>query len=216
MNQVQDSRTLEFRDRLFEMGYAGRLTVRVITYAWITIQVIATLIFLFRFSDVPWIFWLGVLSALYLADRGLHYNQAAHSLREHHLDKGGLELYLTPKAKRALAAAYDKISILGGNFSLVLTRVLVEEKEVKEVLSRIEINHKDFTAKTEEYANRKIGVREDLKRVRAQIEQLLLIAFSQRKPDQRSIEPVNLFAALGQLKDESLNTLFNLFEIDAG
>ncbi|MEX2033174.1 MAG: ATP-dependent Clp protease ATP-binding subunit [Candidatus Colwellbacteria bacterium] len=216
MNQVQNSSEPEFRDRLFEMSYAGRLTVRVITYAWITIQVIATLIFLFRFSDIPWIFWLGALSALYLADRGLHRNQAAHSLREHHLDKGGLELYLTPKTKRALAAAYDKISILGGNFPLVLTRVLVEEKEVREVLSRMEINHKDFTAKTEEYANRKIGVREDLKRVRAQIEQLLLIAFDQKKPDQRFIEPVNIFAALGHLRDENLNTLFNLFEIDAG
>lgn len=216
MTQAQDSKALEFRDRLFEMSYAGRLTVRVITYAWTTIQLIATLFFLFGFSDVLWISWLGVLSALYLVDRGLHYNQAVHSLRERYLDKGGLELYLTPKTKRALVAAYDKISILGGNFPLVLVRVLLEEKEVREALSRMEINYKDFTAKAEEYANRKIGVREDLKRVRDQIEQLVLIAFNQRKPDQQFIEPVDIFAALGVFGNENLRTLFDLFEIDAG
>src|SRR3990167_95601 len=175
---------LQFTDRLFTMNCASRMAVRVVSYAWISIQITATLFFLLRFSDVPWIFWLGVLSALYLVDRGFHYSQASHSLQEHYLDKGGLELYLTPKTKRALVAAYDKISILGGNFPLVLARVLLEEKEVREVLSRLEINHKDFIAKTEEYANRKIGVREDLKRVRAQIEQLVLTAFDERKPGQ--------------------------------
>lgn len=207
---------LRFNDELFLMSYAGRLTVRVITYAWFTIQLIVTVIFLFGFSDVPWLFWLGVLSALYLVDRGVHYNQATHSLRDRHLDKEGLELYLTPRAKRALVSAYDKISLLGGNFPLVLTRVLLQEKEVREVLGRLEINSKDFVAKTEEYANRKIGVKEDLKRVRAQIEQLALVAFNQRKPGQDFIEPVNLFAALGAYRDENLQTLFNLFEIDAG
>lgn len=207
---------LTFNERLFEMNYAGRLTVRVITYAWVTIQIIATLIFLFRFSDVAWIFWLGVLSALYLADRALHYNQASHSLLERHLDKEGLELYLTPKAKNILVAAYDKISLLGGNLPLVLTRILIEEKEVKEVLSRLEVNHKDFLAKTEEYANRKIGVKEDLKRVRTQIEHLLLTAYEERQPGQEFIEPVDLFAALTSLKDENLQALFSLFETEAG
>ncbi|MBI2506683.1 MAG: ATP-dependent Clp protease ATP-binding subunit [Candidatus Colwellbacteria bacterium] len=207
---------LKFDERLFEMNYAERLAVRVITYAWITIQLIATLIFLLGFSDVPWIFWLGVLSALYLLDRAFHYSEATHSLLDRHLDKGGLELYLTPKAKNILVSAYDKITLLGGNFPLVLTRILIEEKEIKEVLSRLEINHKDFLAKTEEYANRKIGVKEDLRRVRAQIEGLTQIAFAGRKPGQRFIEPVDLFAALASAKDENLQALFNLFEIDAG
>ena len=193
MTELQN---LKFQDRIFEMGYAGRLATRVLTYAWISIQIIATLIFLLKLSDVPWIFWLGVLSALYLVDRALHYNKATHSFGDHHLGEKGLEFYLTPKAKRALAAAYDKVSLLGGNFPLVLVRVLVEEKEVREVLSRLEINNKDFRAKAEEYANRKIGVKEDLKRVRAQIEELVLAAFNQRKPGQEDIAPVDLFAAL--------------------
>lgn len=196
---------LKFTDRFFEMGYAGRLATRVLTYAWISIQIIATLIFILKFSDVPWIFWLGVLSALYLVDRALHYNKATHH-----------DFYLTPKAHRALASAYDKVSLLGGNFPLVLARVLIEEREVREVLSRLEINNKDFRAKAEEYANRKIGVKEDLRRVRAGIGELVSAAFNQRKPGQEDIAPVDLFAALGESRDENLNTLFNLFEINSG
>ena len=153
---------LQFTDRLFTMNYASRMAVRVISYAWTSIQITATLFFLLRFSDVPWIFWLGVLSALYLVDRGIHHNKAAHSLLDRHMDKETLESYLAPRAKRILVSAYDKTSILGGVFSLVLARALLEEGEVKELLSRMEVSYKDFIAKTEEYANRKIGLREDL------------------------------------------------------
>ncbi len=211
-----ETRELHFRDPIFEMGYAGRMAVRVISYAWMIIQVAATLFFLLGFSDVPSLFWLGVISALYLVDRGFHYNQASHSLLDHHLNKGGLELYLTPKTKTILASAYDKIGLLGGNFPLVLGRILLGEKEVRETLSRLEVNHKDFLAKTEEYANRKIGVKEDPKRIRAQIEQTLLAAFYGRKPGQENIQPVDLFAALAWSNDENLNALFSLFEIDPG
>lgn len=197
----------------FLMSYASRMTLRIVSSVWLVIQTAGTVILFI--SDITWLFWLGVLSALYLVDRLLHYNQAPRSLTEP-LDDVNISWYLTPKTEQALMVAYDRVTLLGGNFYLNLAKILLEEETAKEALERLEVNLEEFSIKLDDYLARKAGYREDRQKIISRIEELIRAAYNQKKKDQRFISQAELFAALGEMEDEDLKALFGLFEVEPG
>ena len=66
-NKARGTGEVYFREPLLFMTYGGRLTARIVMNAWVIIHVVATVTFIL--SDIPWLFWLGLLNALYLLDR---------------------------------------------------------------------------------------------------------------------------------------------------
>jgi len=201
-----------FRDPLLEMGYLGRFTVRVITNAWVIVHVVVTVVFLL--TDIPWAFWLGVLSSLYLLDRLLHYSRPEEYLPSEGDEYGNLALYLSPRAKRSVISAYNRAIILGGGFFLNLLRALSETKSILEMLARLEINDKEFNAKLDVYLGKDLVSYRDKERLLGEIEQLIFVAFSNREKGQRNIDYADLFVALGDTDNEQLVSLFRVFEIN--
>jgi len=83
-----------FREPRLEMSQAGRFLVRLIFYSTYVILIAADITFLL--SDVPAIFWSGVLLLLFLLDRVRHLGQAEKSIQHIRGKKVNLTLFLTP------------------------------------------------------------------------------------------------------------------------
>jgi len=205
---------LIFNEPLLRMSYGERMVARIIAKTGEIVGAVAIVVFLT--SDIPWLFWLGVLGLLYLGDRLLHYNQADHSLFQTHLGRRTLDLYLTPKAKEAILNVYNRVTLGGGNFFLNLAKELLEEGAVREVMWRLDINEQEFAAKLSEHLKRAASYKESPEKTREKIEALVVAALEGRQSGQAFIDQVDLFAALGKMEDENLRLLFNLFEIDPG
>ena len=202
-----------FREPLLSMSYGGRLAVRVIMNAWVIIHVVATITFIL--SDVHWIFWLGILNALYLLDRFLRHNDADRVLPQNDSDAGNVSLFLSPRAKRLIVTAYGRASIMGGGFFLNLAKDLIETKAAQEMLARLEVSKQEFSAKLDEYLGKETVSYRDKERLRREVEQLALAAFYSRETAERFIDFADLFAALGRVESEEIKSLFQLFEIDS-
>lgn len=198
-----------FEDAFVQMGYIERLTVKILAGTWFVIQASATGIFLL--TDVPWLFWVGVLSALFLLDRGFHYGRARHSFLDLHGESKNLTYYLTPKARKILASAHDKSLVSGGLYSLHLIRALVETSVVKEILSRLEVSHKEFVGRVDLSLSRSGGVD---KAVYTQMEKIVVTAYRNKTSHQKYISMADIFGAMGTVGYEEVEVLFEFFEID--
>ncbi|MBI2010889.1 MAG: ATP-dependent Clp protease ATP-binding subunit [Candidatus Colwellbacteria bacterium] len=203
-----------FEEPLFELGYAGRLLVRVVSITWLVVLIVATLIFLL--SDIGWLFWLGVLLLFYLIDRFFHLGAADVSFLEAGSKSSNLAHYLTPKTKRTLISVFDHTRLVGGDFSINLLKVLLGAGKVKEVLLRLEVPQAELESKLEAYTERLKKHKFPVPALLSQIENLILLAGLNRSPHQHSIETIDLFVSLGSSESAEVNSLFNLFNIKEG
>ena len=208
--KTNESRDVFFADRLLRLDYVGRLMVRIITNSWMIVQATVTVVLLL--TDVEWAFWLGMLSLLYLADWLVHFSKPAGSLLT--LDKfGNLALCLSPRARRVVVSAYNKATILGGGFYLNLARVLSETKTVSEMLLRLGVDRKEFNGKLDAYLVKDLVSYRDRDRLAGEIERLAFAALENKDDDQEYIDYADLFAALGSIYNEQVNSLFKVFEL---
>jgi ATP-dependent Clp protease ATP-binding subunit ClpC len=207
-----DKKMVFFREPLLETSYASRIIVRVFINVWLIVQVAATVTFIM--SDIDSLFWIGVLSGLYLFNRLIHFGHADHIFTDGRVKDENVALYVTPRAKKAIVLAYDKASILGGSFSLHLTKVLTETSSIQEVLNRLEIKRDEFATKLDEYLKKQRGIKKSRDLLIKEVENLVLSAFYKRKKYQRFINQTDLFVALGISDDDNTKALFSVFEID--
>ena len=125
------------------MNMAERFIIRLVAYCGY--MTLAAAVVTFLFSDVNWLFWLGVLGLLFLADRLIHLGQAEHSLAS--INSNNIARYLTSTSLSALERAADKASAANGNPFVYLAKFLIENRDIREMLVRLDVEPKEFEQK---------------------------------------------------------------------
>ena len=212
------SKEIYFKDPYFSLSFGARALLRILSYCFVFIFVIATITFLF--SDIRWLRWLGVLFLIFLIDKIIHRDQARKSalyLSREKTKEINLALYLRPVSYSILEKALDKSLILGGDFYLYLLEFLTDLPKIKDGLSRLSVPFQEFINKIDDLI--KESQKENLKltkeELRNKIENLLKIAFEKvLKSQSRYIGPTELFSSLGSINDKNISRLFYLFSVE--
>ncbi len=215
--EIEDIK-IYFKDPYFTFPVWVRSLLRIIYYCLFFIFIVATITFLL--SDIPWLFWLGILFMLFLIDKLIHINQAEKSLLYFKREKPkeiNLALYLRPASRSILEKALDKTLILGGNFNLYLIEFLLEQSKIKEGLERLDVSVTTFSEKLEDLiaASQKEGSKSITEEIMTKIEKILKIAFEKViETESRFIGPTELFSSLYFIDDKDVSRLFYIFSIE--
>ena len=209
---------LYFDEPRFKLSNFGDFCFRVIVYS--AYLVIIASIPILIISDIERFRWLGFLIILFIGDRLLHLGQGEKLLTEFSFSKNkkeNISLYMTQAVKKVLNRSYRKSYFLNQNFYLVLLKELLVYREIKEILSRLEVNYNEFEQKISQYldfgSNSSNSV-EERKELINKIEELGKQSFFEAINLQENfIEIRNLFASLKIVKDPTLLKLFELFDI---
>jgi len=210
-----------FKEPRLKMTQAERFLVRLIFYSSYAILFAATVTFLF--SDIPALFWIGVLLALILLDRAKNLGKADRLIQGRWGKKINLVHYLTPASYSILEYSFERAYWAGGNFYLFLIKRLIGRKDIRNGLLRMDMKPEELEHKIEEYleANLEekkfIGDKKEIKkRLLVEVEKLVRLAFEQAVlAEDHSIDPKDLFAALSHAKSDAISRLFQLFNIGA-
>lgn len=200
-----------FYEPLLQMGYAGRLALRMIMRTALIVHAAATFVALL--SDISWVFWLGVGNALYLLDRLAHARRPDYDLTVH---KGvvNVALYLTPKAKQVLVAAYDRASIAGGSLFLHVARILAESRLLDGVFLRLEVGRDEFISYLDKELSKQVAPVRRREQLLGEAERLAVAAYTLHGASDRSLDHILLFAALATVGDEQIDAILNLLEVE--
>src|SRR3989344_3020936 len=214
---------LYFRDPRLEMTHLGRLLVRVIFYSTYGVLIFACATFLL--SDIPAVFWSGVLILLVLLDRAKHFGQADRSLQKDPLSgRVNLATYLAPASFLVLEYAYERAILVGGNFYLFLLKLLLNRKDIREGLVRMDLNPEEIYNKVDELLKESLKDKKysdepksRKQRLILEIEKISKLALEQALlAENQFIEPKDLFAALSHCDSSAVLRVLQLFNIDAG
>lgn len=210
---------LYFSEPRLQMSMVKRFIVRLIVYCGYMTFIVAAITFLF--SDIKWLFWLGVLGLLFLADRLIHLGQAERSLAlaplEIKFSKINIARYLTPASLSVLERAADKASVTNSNPFVYLAKFLIKNRDVREMIARLDIEPKEFEQKINDFLKESSSGAEALSpRQIFWCEGLLKKAFEVGFLNhEKFIEPRGLFVALGFSGDTAITRIFNLFSISS-
>ena len=201
-----------------KMRIIERMAARLIIYCGYTLLI--AIVGTFLLSDIKSFFWLGVLGSLFLIDRLLHFGQAERSLlnlRARPEQKINIANYLTPASLGVLERALEKALITNNDFFLYLIKFLIDNRDIREGLLRMDVPVKEFEQKIDDLV-KEIQKNPPLKDSRQdlinKIEILLKIALQLSINNQEKyIEPRSLFSGLSLIGDEKVNRIFNLFSI---
>ncbi|MDP3729893.1 MAG: ATP-dependent Clp protease ATP-binding subunit [bacterium] len=214
--------TAHFYDSRFQMTHAGRLLIRLINYSTYGITIAACATFLL--SDIQWLFWSGILLLLFLLDGIMHVNEADRSLLRNLYGDVNLALFIAPKTFTALEYAYERALFGGGNFYLFLMRRLLERKDIRAGLVRMDLDPKEIRNKVDEALQESLqekkytGDKKELKkRLQDEIEKIVINALPQAQlADNRFIKMKDIFAALSYCDSNAVLKILHFFEIDTG
>ncbi len=204
------------------MTHGGRLFVRVVFYIGYALTLVAAATFLL--SDIKWIFWTGVLLALFILDHIKHYGQARRSLREAPGPDANLADYLNPASFGVLEYAFERSLLVGGNFYLFLMKKLLERKNIRAGLVRMDIDVKEVMDKVESLLKESLADpkfradrAERKQKLLGEIEKIVALASQQAlAADNRFIEPKDIFAALSYCDSTAVLRILQLFGVDPG
>ncbi len=212
--------TFYFHDSRLQMTHVGRLFVRVVFYATYGILIAACLTFLI--SDIPSVFWSGILLLLVLLDRAKHFGQADRPIREKVSGNVNISRYVSPASFAILEYAYERSLFVGGNFYLFILKKLLERKDMHEGLSRMDLDIKEVSSKVEEMLAQSLEDKKYLadgperkQRLILEIEKIMGLAYKQAViADSRFIEPKDIFTALSYCESTAVLRILQLFNID--
>jgi ATP-dependent Clp protease ATP-binding subunit ClpC len=216
MSANYSNKEFYFYDPRLKMTLAGRFLVRVLSSIVYLVMLISSVVFLI--SQIPAARWFGILLVLflidYIANRQNSYRLISQMPRG---KKINLEIFLLPKSFVLIERAYDKSLLQKTDFYLELLIQLLDVKNIKNGLKRLDVDAESFRQKTEEILKstqgKEINSEESLK----EIQVLVVEAFNRSlKNGSQFIKPQELFSALANLKDADLSRLFSLFSIDPG
>ena len=202
------------------MNAISRFLGRLIIYCGYTLLIAATLTALL--SDIEWLRWSGVLGLLFLVDRSLHFGKAERSLINLKIKEGekiNLAQYLTPASLSLIEKSLERALIVGSDLFLYLAKLLIKEDDVEKGLLRMDVSPQeleerlDDVIKKDSVAKNKASRPELIVKIETLLEESLFLGL---KAKEKFIEPRALFSALSFIKDEKLNQVFNLFNIDQG
>ncbi len=226
-----DIKNLYFQDLRFQMSHFSRFLTRLIYYSSYSILAVAGVTFLF--SDIKQLFWTGVFIAIFLGDKIIHLGQAQKSFvgltrrfprlsrrKDHEVilpENINAAHYFSSASFRILESAYDKTSAVGENFYLRALKFLVQLPEIKNGLARMDIDVEKMEKQVEAIINgnerkNKIDKKELFFQAEATAKAAFIVAIANNN---RFIEPVDLFSALGEIDDSQVNKIFTFFEINS-
>jgi len=216
MDTATPTQTIFFDDPRLRMTVAGRLLVRVVT--WITYLVFLAATFTFLISGIIRLRFLGILLALALVDLLVHRGEGDVPMAElGRAKKINAACVMRPAAFAVLERTFDAGVIARRDIYLEMTRRLIELPEVDGVLARLDVPLKEFKQKLDEFAAEKQTAALTRDDYLKQTEKLTIAAFGHAlAAGHNFIEVGDLFAALADVGDASIDRLFNLFSIDAG
>ncbi len=196
------------------MTTAGDFFVRLVTY--ISYVILTASVVTLLFSGVGPIRTFGILLALFLIDRLIHFGQAEKNLSELGGKNKNLVEAVTPAAHRILSHAFRESYLVGENLYLLILRELVERKDIKEILRRLDVKTDDFGKKIRDVAGQeKSPIKPSKADNLALLSNLAFLAYqSASNTNERFIEPRNFLAALAGVNNPALKTVFNFFNIN--
>jgi len=197
-----------FRDPRFAMSLPGRFFVRVGSSAGYALSI--ALAFTLMLSDLDSLRAAGILLAFFLFDQAFRIGLPEKSLHEWRGGRTNVAYYFTPTAIRVLEAASQRARMRQAHFPLLLLAFLIERREIKQVLARMEISQSRF----EEALNVALCEAGSFLPVPNEVAFLAVNAFEIAvKNGSRGVEPKDVFAALVSLREAHLIRLFMQFEI---
>jgi ATP-dependent Clp protease ATP-binding subunit ClpC len=193
----------------------GEFLVRVVSYIFL-IFLVASFFILFSSGMEP-LKMAAFLVALFLIDRAIHFGQADRKLSELTGPRRNVARAVTPAAYRALSYAFRKSYLIGQNFHLLFLLELVQKKDIREILKRLDVKAEELALRIEEMFKKSTGGAKPDKKGNLELanELALLANESALAAGERFIEPRNFLAALTNVDDPGLKMLFSLFNINA-
>ncbi len=211
---MNNERVFYFDDPKLRMSIGGRLFVRLALYATYAFCVAATAIFLF--SDVRSLRATGLLLALFLLDQIIHFGKAKKNIVKLPYGRINVIDYASPAANGVVEWAFDRAAFTGGNFYLYCAQRLLNRRDVREGLIRMDIKPTDMANQIEKMLKespRAVSKEQLL----GQSGLLVLKAIEEAyKTNDPQIDPKDLFSALAVVGDETVNRLFHIFDIKPG
>jgi ATP-dependent Clp protease ATP-binding subunit ClpC len=200
-----------FDDPRLQMTAFGRLFVRsvaFISYAFVSAFTATSLL-----SDVPGLRWAGVLCAIFLLDRIFHIDQGRRPLsRISFSGRENLWAYLSPLSSKVIEKAFEKSRISGSSFHIELILQLLEIDEIKEGLSRLDLDKEEFRQKAREFIGG--GQRISRSNLLEKVSELTKYSLGEAlAAHHRFIEPSDIFCAFFEVNEENSARVMNVFEI---
>src|SRR4030042_846898 len=204
-----------FSEPRLKISVMERMAARVIIYCVYTLLAATAVTFLL--SDVKTFFWLGILAALFLAERLIHSGQADKSLFDLKSKRAAFfknkrfnaAKYLTPGSLRILEHAMEKSLVTNNDFFLYLAKFLAENPDIHEGLIRMDVPVKEFEKKIDDLINenKKSGRQRVFRRdLTDKIGNLAKTAFGlSLNGQEKFIEPRSLFSALNFSNSEKIS-----------
>ncbi|MCL4404190.1 ATP-dependent Clp protease ATP-binding subunit [Patescibacteria group bacterium] len=198
-----------FKDKRFRLNPAGDFLARLVVICAYIVLAVATVVFLM--APQTKLFFVGLLLALFLLDRAYHAKKGERTLFElQRQNRANLALALTPTASRALAYARRRSTVTNQDFHLVLLWVLLERRDVRETLKRLEADIGDLKGKLEGLLSQGNGETD----LQATVADFVLRAYQVAVDSNESyIECRSLFGALFSVADPRVRSLFDAANI---
>ena len=216
MFQVPSSkfRELHFNDSRLRMTIAGRLFVRLVSYASYALLVVAAVMFIS--GDIRYLQAIGALIALFLLDRALHLRKSDKNILKLPRGRVNMAHYFSKPSYAVIEWAFDRASFSGRGLYLYCMKRLLNRRDVREGLIRMDIKPADMIEQVEKILQTPApAVSKD--QILAQVEKLAFRAIEDAyKTNDPQIDPKDLFSALGLIEDENINRLFKNFDINPG
>lgn len=203
-----------FSEPRLEMTAAGRFIVRAISSVAYGLTAVGAVVFLL--TDLRPLRMAGMLIALFIIHRSLHFGKSERSLHEPPAGRVNAARYLTPQSYRVLEVATDHATLMGGDFLFHLLERLVERNDVRDGLARLDVAPDDFAAQASARLEESLhDTRSSKTAILEMVTRIATSALNEASGNHdEAIEPRDLLAAMTYLPDERFQKLLVMFEID--
>lgn len=213
---------LNFSDSRLEFSSVYRFLWHLLQNTFYIALTVAVIIFIFL--DISWIRWSGLFFALFLIDRAYTINKGLHSIAELNgksLDGINVADFFEPKSFRAIEKSFDRALIVGGNFYLILLKILIKDSGIRNSLKRLEISPEEFEQKLDEEISKsaflsgeeKLYKQNDLFVRAANLAKVSFLEAYSNKDEY--VKRGDVFLALSLIGDAETKKVFSLFQIDS-
>lgn len=211
---MDDLKRFYFQDKFLEMPAVSRKFVALVFDIWMVILWAAALAAIL--SGTPQILYPGLMLLLYLI-HGLFLGRKTRLYLYNIPSSGEVNVadYLETKTVKTLARCADNTLIFGGDFYLHLIHELLQFHEIKEALSRLDIDPDEFGSKISEYLGKSfMTTKESSAEVAVKIKDLAVASVALgRENSLKQISPADLFASVVGINNGEVVKVSNLFKL---
>ena len=205
---------LYFKEPRLNLSTPGEFLVRIVTYSFYIVLAAVTVVLLL--GEISSLRALAALFALFLIDRLIHLGGAEKYLSELKGQNINLAEALTPGAYRLLSYSFRKTLVTGQDFHFILIRELLDRRDIRQTLKRLDVLPDKFSEKIDEVLVKKSDKKFERPGLLKIVEELVRVAYDHaRETGEKFIEPRNLFVALAVSGELEIMRLFEAFDLKA-